>query len=130
VIRFWLWARRFFLVTLFRIVCSSFETPWPTGGISHPSTIGGSSTFWRKLWTRLFNHAKYLEWVAVHRRVKLELAEIFLLLARESRDRIRPQYLTQARELLGSLTGQPTPASWEESRRLVVEWDYKIRHPH
>lgn len=129
-VRYWLWARRFYLTTLFRIVCRSYETPladwWDLASFYDRWLY----FFVRKAWNRVFNSAKYSEWVAIQRRVKLELAEIFLELARESRTKVRAPYLAAARDYLTWVTGQQAPMDWEEARRLAVEWDYRILHPH
>lgn len=130
VIRYWLWARRFFLSVLFTVVCRSYETPladwWDLASFYDRWLY----FFVRKFWNRIFNRAKYQEWVAIQRRVKLELAEIFLELARESREHVRAPYLAAARDFLASVTGKRGPMDWEEARRLAVEWDYRILHPH
>lgn len=130
VIRYWLWARRFYLSTLFRVVCASYETPLADWWDLSSFYDRWFYFFWRRLVTRLFNTAKYQEWGAIQRRVRLELAEIFLLLARESRGQVRPHYLERAGEYLKSVTGTANPSGWEEIRRQVVEWDFKILHPH
>jgi hypothetical protein len=130
VIRYWLWARRFYLVTLFRIVCRSYETP-----LADWWDLASYYNRWfyflvRKGWNRLFDRAKYEEWLAIQKRVKLELAEIFLELARDSRENVRGPYLTAARDHLTAVTGRSSPMDWEEARRLAVEWDFRILHPH
>lgn len=129
-VRYWLWARRFYLATLFRIVCRSYETPladwWDLASFYDRWLF----FFMRKAWNRVFNRAKYHEWVSIQQRVKLELALVFLQLARESRTQVRPHYLTAARDFLTAVTGKKAPLDWEEARRVAVEWDYRILHPH
>jgi hypothetical protein len=130
VIRYWMWARRFYLTVLFRIVCRSYETPLADWWDLASFYDRWMYFLWRKMWNFVFNRPKYNEWVAIQKRVKLELAEIFLQLARESRDRIRSVYLAQARKFLAAVSGTSGPADWEEARRQAVEWDYHILHPH
>ncbi|MBI4859808.1 MAG: hypothetical protein HY815_06035 [Candidatus Riflebacteria bacterium] len=130
VIRYWLWARRMYLTVLFRIVCRSYETPLADWWDLATFYDRWFFFFMRKTWYRLFNDLKYQEWVAIQRRVRLELAEIFLQLSRESRETVRQTYMDAARASLVAVTGKPTPADWEEARRQAVEWDYRILHPH
>lgn len=119
VVRYWIWARRLTLTAYFRLFARCNETPLADWWDMARFRVGGvarlSRWFWRLLGSRpLGGSSRSL------REERLELATLFLLLARDRRRGTSRSYVKAARKQVGELTGQLPPGTWEPLLKLAL----------